>query len=207
MLVRAYRVGGLGATGAEAAQASVGTGVTIATTVAGGIATGASTAAIAIPVVGAAVALALGLYLSRRGPMQKVQTSNIANQIESNLKANLNAWKSLDPNMKYRSVQAQALAAFDEEWNRLVAACSSSQYGEPGQRCINDRNRGSTHVWPNGERGDWFMWYRDPIANDPQVKEDTITSSIETTVGQLIPGVDSDLLIALAIFGVVVAMS
>ena len=35
--------------------------------------------------------------------------------------------------------------------------------------CIADRQRGGCHYQSNGQCWNWFIGYRDPIANDPQV--------------------------------------
>jgi hypothetical protein len=81
-----------------------------------------------------------------------------------------------------RSSQAAALKNFDDAWAYLTSAeaCGNPQLGNPGKACISDRSRGG--------RWDWFSYYRDPIAQDPNVKEDPVADSIS----QLIPGASAE---------------
>lgn len=124
---------------------------------AGAIAPGSALAA-AIPIVGpiiAGVTLALGLILSRRGPQQKVATTQVVDDLEPQLEANRDGYLAgrRDP-----ASREAALANFDAAWDYLVQTCGHTELGEPGQRCVNDRKRGGQ--W------DWFAYYRDPIAAD-----------------------------------------
>src|SRR5574337_2149527 len=88
----------------------------------------------------------------------KIDTSNIVNQVEPYLQANLQQWKNLPPDQKTTSAQQQALATFDYWWGQVVANCESGKYGSAGTNCVTDRQRGG--------KFDWFAAYRDPIAND-----------------------------------------
>jgi len=76
-----------------------------------------------------------------------------------------------------RSSQLQALANFDAGWQFVVSQCNIPEMGEPGQRCTSDRQSGAC-VWRDaqGECWNWFKGYRDPIANDPNVKDDPVAS-------------------------------
>lgn len=128
---------------------------------------------IAISAGVAAVSLVLGLLFARKGPKQKVATTNIVNQLEPALQQNLAAYKA-GP----RTIvdQQAALANFDSAWAYLVSSqgCGSPDMGEPGQRCIKDRDRGGQ--W------DWFAYYRDPIAQDETVKS-TAAALVSSVTG------------------------
>lgn len=161
--------------------------VTGAISVGGGIATAAGIAAHAawVPVVGAAVAavtLALGLFFARKGPQQKVISTQIVDQLESDpqfgMAANLAAYFD---GPRTRASQAQALANFDAawEWLRSAEACGNPELGNPGRACIQDRDRGG--------RWDWFALYRDPIASDPQVRDDAVADAVSS----ILPGLDA----------------
>lgn len=57
------------------------------------------------------------------------------------------------------------LATFDQMWAQIVQGCSNPSLGTAGQRCISDRASGCK--WQkNGACWNWFIGYRDPIAND-----------------------------------------
>lgn len=157
---------GLGTTQTAGIVLSAGSiGATAAT---GAIAT---SLAIAVPIVGAAIAgitLAIGAWINRKGPGQKILTTKIVDEAEPILVQNLQAYQSGPHTL---SSQQVALANFDNVWSQVEQACGNPQYGNPGQACINDRKRGSTKGY------DWFALYRDPIANDPNVKPDPITDA------------------------------
>jgi hypothetical protein len=144
---------------------------------------------LAIPIIGVAVAavvLALTAWFNRKGPHQKVQTTEIVNELEPMLQENVRAYQAGPHTV---SSQAQALANFDAVWNTLVENCELEQYGEPGKRCISDRQAGSCQWQEAGGCWNWFVGYRDPIANDPNVKPDPILgvdgSLIDTLTGGL----------------------
>ena len=111
------------------------------------------------------------------------------------------------------SSQAQALANFDAVWNALVENCRTEQYGDPGVRCVEDRDAGSCEWREAGECWNWFVGYRDPIANDPNVKPDP---TFDSETGKLVDaltggvfqgGVGGMGLLLLAGLAVVVALS
>jgi hypothetical protein len=166
----------------SAAQAT-GTAVNTAGTVATiGAQSGWWLSTAAVPVIGAAVAgvtLGLQLLFNRKGPQQKIAATKIVDQLEPLLKNNVQAYMS---GPRTRSSQAAALKNFDDAWAYLTSAeaCGNPQLGNPGKACISDRSRGG--------RWDWFSYYRDPIAQDPDVKEDPVADSI----AQLIPGASAE---------------
>jgi len=144
------------------------------------VSTGAIAAGSAlVPVIGAAIAgvtLAVGLFLNRNAEYfaQAKATTGIVNEAEVYMKQNLAAWQSSD---KTKADQQQAIDNFNTLWSQVVQACSSPQYGGPGQRCVSDRQRGGQ--W------DWFSYYLDPIAGDPNVKPD----KFETATNDVVSGV------------------
>lgn len=117
-----------------------------------------------VPIVGAALAgvtIALSAWFNRKGPRQKEITTQIVNELEQQLQANLDAYLA-GPRTFER--QLVALDNFDRAWAWLKSAeaCGNSELGNPGRRCVSDRERGGP--WP------WEVYYRDPIANDPTVQ-------------------------------------
>lgn len=139
----------------------------------------------AIPIVGpiiAGVTIALSLLMARKGPKQKVATTKIVDAVEPQLVKNLNGYMALP--VHYASAQAQALANFDAGWQYVVDHCNIPEMGEPGERCTNERKAGACK-WKNAEGVcfNWFAAYRDPIANDPDVKPDP--SAAETLAASL----------------------
>lgn len=177
----------------------------------------------AIPGLGPAIALGaalvglLGQVFSGCG-QTCVLTSEAANKIETLLKQNIDSYFALSP--RYRSVQAAALANFDNTWQQLVQYCGQAQFGAAGQNCIQDRQSGSCKwkasaghfdqcTWtPAGAAGsgdtcwNWFAGYRDPIANDPCVQDDppvtsTVANAASTAVDALsgITGMSSSVLL------------
>ena len=123
-----------------------------------------------IPVVGIAVAgigLALSAIFNRKGPKQKVASTSIVNDLEPQLKANVAAYMN---GPRTVSSQAAALKNFDAAWTFLQSSqgCGNPDLGNPGQACLADRSRGGR--WP------WEVYYRDPIANDPNVQPDPTTA-------------------------------
>lgn len=141
----------------------------------------------AIPVVGpiiAGVTIALQLLLSRKGPKQKVATTEIVNAVEPHLKENVQAYLALP--VHYASAQALALANFDAGWAYVVSHCNIPEMGNPGIACTADRQRGGQ--W------DWFSYYRDPIASDPTVIADPTPD--EVAIAQVESMLGGDTMIA-----------
>lgn len=156
-------------------------------------------------VVGGLVAIASQIASMFGGCGQTcVQASNIANQVEPVLKQNLQQYLAASP--RYASLQKAALNNFDTAWAALVQACSNPQLQKAGQNCVADRQQGACHykTSPGGWNGttytapgangsgsacwNWFVGYRDPIANDPNVVPDPVTaaaSSISSEVSSI----------------------
>src|SRR6185436_13394612 len=75
--------------------------------------------------------------------LTKVEATHIVDRIELEvLKPNLAAWQALAPQQKTASVQAAALANFDNAWNAVLQGCGKPQLGSAGNACIADRSPG-----------------------------------------------------------------
>ena len=161
-----------------------GTGTAVAT--GAGTATAVAGASLAIPIIGAAVAgvtLALVAIFSRKGPKQKIATTEMVEKLANAqgtgmMQQNLQAYMD---GPRTKSSQAQALANFDAMWQWLLDNCGDPSMGDPGKACIADRQRGA--------KWDMAAGNRDPIANDPNVKPDPILGAtgelIDSVTGQL----------------------
>jgi hypothetical protein len=182
-------VGAIGGVFAGASTALIQTGVLSTAGATGGF------LAAAIPIIGPAIAgvtIGLSLLFNRKGPQQKVATTQIVNQLEPLLQKNLQGYLNGPRN---RSSQQQALANFDAAWQWLIQHCRIPVMGEPGQRCVTDRQAGSC-VWREaGQCWNWFVGYRDPIANDPKVQDDSaaavasdLASSVSSSVASALSG-------------------
>lgn len=170
-----------------------------APSIAGGVLTAGGSSSIAaaawgslaIPIVGAAVAgatIGLMLLFSRKGPKQKEATTQIVDQIEPQLQDNLRGY--LEGPRTVES-QAQALANFDGAWQWIMENCGATEMGEPGRRCISERQRGGSAPWcPTGTGCDWFILYRDPIANDTPVPSPSAVDSIGESFSSIFGGGD-----------------
>jgi len=137
-----------------------------------------------IPIVGAAFAgiwLGIQAILNSGCGQSCVITSNWADQAEALLKQNLAAYLAL-PTPRAQSAQQAYLGNFDSVWNYLVQECSSPGLSTAGQHCISDREAGACHYQANGQCWNWFVGYRDPIANDPNVVPDS-TAAVSTVEG------------------------
>ena len=157
--VRRNRGLGDGTTSVIGSVASV--GGTVASTVglaaSAGLLTLGTTIAPFIPFVGPVLALGaviFSIFHNSKSAQEKVQTTQVVNQIEPYMKQNVAAWQASD---KSCSNQQAALANFDTLWQQVVTQCG--QVGDdPGKNCVSDRTRGG--------KWDWYSYYRDPIAND-----------------------------------------
>jgi len=200
-------VNGLG-TGVPVLGPSIQTGAAAGGAIAAAIlAPGVATwGALAVPVVGAAIAgvlLAVNLFLNRMGPKQKVWTTQIANEAEQLLQRNLDAWNNSD---KYVSEQQVALANFDAIWNMVLEKCGDPKMGEPGERCINERKEGGVAPWcpkPGGVGCDWFILYRRPISDDPELRADptNTVASVSETVTNVSDSIGSSIASTLGLTG------
>ena len=157
--------GGVAATVVGTIGTTAGTAATATT--AATAATMATWAAVAVPLIGVAVvAVTLWLTSMFKRNAQKEAATDIVDQIEIQLKDNLSGYLS---GPRTQQSQLQALANFDAGWAAVVENCSNPQLGSAGERCISERQQGGTAPWcslPGGKGCDWFVRYRDPIAND-----------------------------------------
>ena len=115
---------------------------------------------------------------NRKGPAQREYATAIVNDLEPLLQQNLQAYLS---GPRTVSNQQAALANFDSAWQLLTSSqyCGDPALGDPGRACIVDRSRGGQ--W------DWASYYRDPIANDPDVRPDpTVTEQISGGVSEIL---------------------
>jgi hypothetical protein len=200
MNTQAHYLAGLGQTGAQIAHA--GTGVALSTGASIALAAGGPIGAIAAGVLGVASAIQNFFF---QPDLKKIATTQIVNRAEILLQQNLAAWNALPPNQKTAASQAQAVQNFDTVWAQVMQACGSGQYGSAGQNCISDRQQGSCHFQNSGQCWNWFIGYRDPIANDPQVvanqavaaSASPIASALSAVTGAT--GLDPTLLLAVGL--------
>ena len=110
-----------------------------------------------------------------------VLSTQYANQAEALLRQNLAAYQAI-ATPRPLSAQTAALKNFDTIWADLEAQCSNPSLGSAGQRCISDRERGSTAYggWT------WFSAYRDPIANDASVYDDSASASVSAAASSAV---------------------
>lgn len=225
MYVATMQRRGLGLTNQQAVQ-GVQAGAGVAAPVIGGIiaahaaATAAATGvpalvlgmtpALAVPVIGAAIVgvtlLAVMLIKNSGCGQTCVVTSQWANQAEDALKQNLEAYRSTVPHT--RATQGVALANFDAIWAALQQNCGQPGTGDAGKRCISDRQRGACTWKDAGECWDWFKGYRDPIANDSTVVDDSISaSSVSGTLDSIFSGASGVNLVPILIIGGLVLLA
>jgi len=116
--------------------------------------------AAAIPIAGALIGvgvLVFSLLHNSRGLQQNDETSRMAEKAIKYMQDNMAAWNASNKSL---ANQVQALSNFDQAWEALVNFCHNENEGDPGQRCVSERQRGGKY--------DCFVTLRDPIANDPQ---------------------------------------
>ena len=86
----------------------------------------------------------------------------------------------------------------------VVTQCSNGSLGDAGARCISDRQRGG--------KWDWFAYYRDPIASDGTVVDDSVganlysPSSVLQSVSNVVSGHTVGIGVGLAILGFIIWM-
>lgn len=90
--------------------------------------------------------------LRRRG-FNKRQATQYVDQAEPLLALNVEQFRAR-PSL---TAQRAAVEEFDATWRELEGLCGDPSLGAAGRRCISDRVRGGPL--------DWFVLYRDPIAN------------------------------------------
>lgn len=178
------------------------------TAAAGALAAGLIPAA-AVPFIGPAIAGAalLASYLIKNSGCGQtcIQTSQWANQAADALQKNLDAYRAL-PVPRSRANQTLALQTFDQIWSKLVSMCSDPQWGDAGKACVSDRQQGACK-WrdSSGQCWNWFVGYRDPIANDPNVIDDSVVSQVSDIFGGAQSGSTSSVLPLALIAGLVIA--
>ena len=201
-------------------------GTPVITAVAASIAAGNAgmilgmSAATAIPIIGAALAgitiLATYLIANSGCGQTCIETSQWANQAETLLGQNIATYFAI-PAPRSMSQQNAALANFDAVWARLVQMCSDPSTGDAGKRCISDRQAGSCAYtqpaskvppWgtpPAGACWNWFAGYRDPIANDSAVYDDSVSAAVDSAGSSVSSALDSTGLSTPALLGLVAA--
>jgi len=155
--------------------------------------------ALAVPIIGAAIVavtiLATVLIKNSGCGQTCIETSGWANQAEPLLRQNIAAYFGIAA-PRTQSQQNGALANFDAIWATLVNMCSNPSTGNAGVRCISDRQSGACKwnatadsPWPGGPAQgacwNWFNAYRDPIANDPNVVADSVSSIASSALSEL----------------------
>ena len=187
----------------------ISTGVGLATSVvetgiSAGIISASGTLAAAVPVVGAIAGGVLLAYASLKNLFSGcgascTQATQIVNQAEPYLKQNRDAFLA-HPTV---TNQKAALSVFDQTWARVVQLCSNPALGAAGQRCISERQAGGSAPWcPTGTGCDWFILYRNPIANySGPLVDDTPVGQVTGALGQQVGGIP----VAVLLFGLVAA--
>lgn len=170
----------------------------------GALLTAAGFSAMAGP-IGLAVSAAIGIGVAVanlfKGCGQTcIDATNIVNQAEPLFQQNVTAYLAIPNGQRTQSIQAAYLNNFDTLWQGLEQACQGVG-GQGGQGCISGREQGACNYktnacgWQNGiivpcgANGsgstcwNWFVGYRDPIANDPYVVPDSsVLSSLSNAV-------------------------
>jgi uncharacterized protein len=194
-------------------------GATATSGILGALSAAASGGSIAGPVglaITGAITLGVAIYNMFKGcGATCTEATSLVNQAAPLLQQNLTNYLSAP--VRYASFQAAALNNFDTVWAALVQACETAGLSTAGQNCVADRQEGAcayktspggwvqnsdgtctyTGAGPNGSGTtcwNWFVGYRDPIANDPCVQPDPTVSSATgavTAVGTAVAGATS----------------
>jgi hypothetical protein len=119
-----------------------------------------------VAIAGAALEIG-GAITSLFGPNPNNDiASGYVNQIEADImKPNLAAWES---ESKTSVNQVAAEQNFTSGWNMVLQLCDNPALGSAGVNCVGDRQRGG--------KWDWWKMYYDPIANDPNVVSNPLSS-------------------------------
>jgi hypothetical protein len=130
-----------------------------------------------VAAVGALTKLIGGLFAP---DLTKIQATSIVNGVAAQLDQLLGNWHALSVAQKTPTMQAAYLEVVDGAFNKVQQGCSNPALGTAGQHCISERLvRGGTAPWcPNpGHTGcDWYVLYRNPIAEDPDVAANVAAS-------------------------------
>jgi hypothetical protein len=179
-----FRRKGLGdvSTGQIESIAATGASTTVGILVALGTLGGPAGAAIA-GLIGVGTAIASMFHGCGQTCVIATQDANKSEQL---LQQNLSAYQNAP--VHYQSIQQAALNNVDTLFAALKQACSDPSLGSAGQRCISERLvPGGTAPWcpkPGHTGCDWYVLYRDPIANDPNVVPDPTPQSAASTIAQ-----------------------
>jgi hypothetical protein len=225
-------VRGLGATGSQVVGIGSSLGTPVATAVAGpavGTALGIG-ASLAVPLVGAAFAgIVLGIQaLMNSGCGQTcVLTSEAANKATSLMSQNLHAYMGL-PAPRSKTAQQAYLQNFDQIRAWLQQVCGQPGMGNAGVRCIQNQQAGtcplktSPYGWTQDASGAWkfteagpagsgetcwnyFSGFRDPIANDPTVADDSQAAQASAGIASLLSGGSGSLMPLLLVGALILA--
>lgn len=193
--VRGYYHGGMGDVSSQQITNAVGSGLLSAGGVIAAIPGGQLPGAI-VAAVGALTELIGGFF---KPDLTKIQASNIVNQIEAQTLIPLRAsWQALPASQKTATMQAAYLEVFDAAWKSVLQGCSNPALGTAGQNCISDRQEGACHYTLSGQTpgippdcGNWFIWYKFPILNDPDVHPDPVAGAGAGSGSSVVGSVDS----------------
>lgn len=134
--------------------------------------------AAAAPYIAQGVSFAVAALMGRKGGARRIQATDIVDRIEPELEKNVDFYLT---GPRTESAQAGYLQQFDYAWSFLTSpdGCGTGELGQAGRRCISERDRGGQH--------DWWRRYRDPIANDPDVRPDPpLTTQITEQARQVL---------------------
>lgn len=140
-----------------------------------GLVTPAMWGGLAIPVIGAAVVgvtIGLTALMSRKGPKQKVATTEVVDTAEPIMAENRDGYLNGPRTVESR---LQAIENFKALWQWVVDHCDIPEMGNPGQACVNDRKPGG--------KWDWWSYYYDPIYNDVPVGSGASDAAASTAYG------------------------
>lgn len=153
MYVRTSGLGGLGVNwggGATGSTTMIGTGAAVGSAF-GPVGTVIGAGA------GAVIGFFKGLFSKSKTQIESEQGTQVVNTVEASMKLNLQQYNA---GGHTAAEQSTALANYDYLWSQLVAGCN--QVSPDRKQCITDRQQGG--------RYDFFVTYRNPIANDPNVQ-------------------------------------
>lgn len=160
-------------------QAALTSGSALGGGIVGGLTLAATIPGPQQPFIALAAGLASPIMSMFKGCGQTcVQATEIANKAGDMLTQVKNDY--FRHSLRTRSMQYTALQLFDAIAAEMQKACGNPALGAAGQRCISERLvRGGTAPWcdhPGKVGCDWITMLRDPIANDPDVVEDPVSS-------------------------------
>jgi len=154
-------------------------GTTAATAAGAGAGIGAGVAAAGVTAGLSALAVGIVAWLNRKGPKQKIAATQVVEEAAALMEKNRDAYLA---SARTAADQQVALQNFDALWARIVEQCSS--LGEPGKRCISERQPGG--------KWDYAAYYRTPISSDTPTSSgnpiDTVTAGITGALQSFVGG-------------------